>query len=211
MPRNADPGHPLLGIVCRTHNWERSGGREVGPGGKVDLAGPQSEGKARIHPLPGTYREDRKEMSGVWCPKLPLSSSNPLGQQFLAPAHCLCLSSVFSKSGHQGLCKLTSEAAGSQAQRSPAPWCAQMHSSARPHHMHTAISRSITGAVAMATGCQLPRSWPLWNHTAYPSQVITLFHGSQPWGWNLPFLQTTTEFQGKRDKVVGGWRGVGID
>lgn len=54
----------------------------------------------------------------------------------------------------------------------------QMYSPARPHHMHTAISRSITSPVAMATGCQLPRSWPLWNHTAHPSQVISLYHGS---------------------------------
>lgn len=58
----------------------RSGGQEAGLGDKVDLAGPRSEGKARNHPLPGTYREDkegRKEVSEVWHPKLSLSHSQP--------------------------------------------------------------------------------------------------------------------------------------
>lgn len=98
-----------------------------------------------------------------------------------------------------------SAAAGSQAQRSLAPWCAQMHSPARPHHTHTAISRSITSAVAMATGCQLPRSWPLWNHTAHPSQVISLFHGSQPWGQSLPSPRAPLNLKAFRAREGWGW------
>lgn len=44
--------------------------------GRADLDGPQSEGKAHNHPLPGTYGEegevDKKEMSGLWFPELSL-------------------------------------------------------------------------------------------------------------------------------------------
>lgn len=100
------------------------------------------------------------------------------------------------------------KAAGSRAQRSPAPWWAQMHSPARPRHTHTAISRSITSPVAMATGCQLPRSWPLWNHTAHPSQVISLLHGSQPWGQCLPSPRPPLNWRDFRAQEGWGLGGV---
>ena len=96
-------------------------------------------------------------------PELCLHHSSPLQDSL-----CLSGESVLTVWALRALEAHVGEAAGGPAQRSPAPWCAQMHSSARPHHMHTAISRSITSPVAMATGCQLPRSWPLWNHTAHP-------------------------------------------
>lgn len=121
-------------------------------------------------------------MAELWLQGVSSFAHHHRGSKLSALPAFVWVESVGLQGRHQGLCKLTSEAAGSQALRSPAPWCAQMHSSARPHHMHTAISRSITSTVAMATGCQLPRSWPLWNHTAHPSQVISLFHGSQPGG-----------------------------
>lgn len=94
MPHSADPGHLLPGTACRIHNWERSGGQEAGPGGRVDLAGPRSEGKVRNHPLPGTCREDKVdegEMSGVWCPEFPLARSQPSRTAVLSP-HPLPLS-----------------------------------------------------------------------------------------------------------------------
>lgn len=160
---------------------------------------------------------DKEEMSEAWPPELsfphPTTFQDSNSQLTLARL-CLSGKSLLIEQAPRTLCiHIGSSRKPGSGVSCPLVCPNALHSSARPHHMHTAISRSITSPVAMATGCQLPRSWPLWNHTAHPSQVISLFHGSQPWGQSLPSFRPPLNFRDFRAKgaaVQGGavWRVV---